>query len=344
MRRLAWKIGGPLAAAMLTQGCVQGPVAAHKRKDPPPAVEWSTAVDRSAKRQAQLAKNAEVVSTGDIEGDALRHDVLTQPDNVNARARLAAYYERTGQPELAVEHYRLALGRQRDAMGPRLELVRLLHEMNLNDQALSAVNEGIAEHANRQLMSWKGILLDELGRPVEGEAAHREALARADGASPATLATLHNNLGQNLLAQKHYAAAAASFREALALDRRLETARNNLGMALALAGNPDEALAHWKSMSGPATAHSNLAAVLIEQERYPEARKQLNIALGYEPNNEAAMRNLAVLSERDGQPAVLEPERVRSHSAWARIAQTIKTTFGAGEGRAKTEQTQAAQK
>ena len=344
MRRVGWGLGGALAAAVWMQGCVHGPVAANKRASTPSAVVWPSVVERSMKRQVQLARNAELAGTGDLEADALRRSVLVRPDDIDARARLAAYYERTGQPELAVEHYRLALGRKRDAAGPRLELVRLLHEMDLDDEALSAVNEGIAEHASRALYAWKGILLDELDRPDEGEAAHREALARAAGAPAAAVAGLHNNLGQNLLMQEKYASAIASFQHALTLDRRMETARNNLGMALALSGDAERALAHWKSIGGPAAAHSNLAAVYIEQGKYIEARRELNIALGYEQNHMAAMRNLAALGERDGKPAVLELEHVRSGSAWARIAQTIKTTFGVRNGRTKTNRTEAAQK
>ena len=344
MRRVAWGMGGALGAVLLTPGCARGPASARRYAEPPPAVVWPNAVERGMARQVQIARNAELAGTGDLEGDGLRRAVVARPDDLEARTRLAAYYERTGQPELAVEHYRLALGRERGAAGARLELVRLLHEMKLDEQALTAANEGIAEHANRQLFAWKGILLDELDRAGEGEAAHREALARAVGASAGMLAGLHNNLGQNLLLQKQYAAAAASFGQALEFDRRMETARNNLGMALALAGDTGQALAHWKSVSGPATAHSNLAAVYIEQGRYADARRQLNIALGYEPNHGAAMRNLAALGERDGEQAVLEPRRVRSGSAWARIAQIMKTTFGAGEGRAKTDRTQAAQR
>jgi len=344
MRRLAWVIGGPIVAGLLMQGCARGPAAARKGSTARPAVVWPSAVERGMNRQVQVARNAELTGTGDMEGDALRRSVLAQPDNIEARTRLAAYYERTGQPELAIEHYRLALGRQRDALGARLELVRLLHSMELDEEALRAVNEGIGEHASWQLMAWKGILLDELDRAPEGEGAHRDAITLAGGASASTRAILHNNLGQNLQLQKQYPAAAASFRQALALDRHMETGRNNLGMALALSGDAEQALTHWKSVSGPAIAHSNLAAVYIEQGRYEEARRQLNVALGYEPNNSPAMRNLAALSERDGQPAVLEPKGVRSSSAWARIAQTIKTTFGAGEGRAKTNRTQAAQR
>ena len=44
---------------------------------------------------------------------------------------------------------------------------------------------------------------------------------------------------------------------------------------------PREAVANWQSASDPATAHNNLAAVWIEKGNYPEARKELDLALGY---------------------------------------------------------------
>jgi len=344
MRRRAWGIGGAAMAALLLQGCVSGPVATHKPSGAPKVVRARTGVEGAMGRQAQVARNAELAGTGDWEGDGLRRVVLAEPENVEARSRLAAHYERTGQPELAVEHYRIALGRQRDAAAPRLELVRLLHSLEFREQALKAAEEGIAERATRQLFSWKGILLDELDRAPEGEAAHREALARADGAAARTVAALYNNLGQNLLLQDRLQDAVAAFQKALDRDRRSDAARSNLGMALALSGNAEQALAHWKSLSGPATAHSNLAAVYIEQGKHKEARRELNIALGYNPNHGAALRNLAALSERDGQPAVLEPARVRSGSPWARITQFFRTTLGSGEGRAKAERTQEARR
>ena len=56
-------------------------------------------------------------------------------------------------------------------------------------------------------------------------------------------------------------------------------ARNNLGLALANLGETDQAVANWQSASGPATAHNNLAAVLIEKGNYLSARKELEVAL-----------------------------------------------------------------
>lgn len=331
MRRGVWWVAGGMAAVWLS-GCSQGPAARRGVADP----LWKPAVHRSMERQAQLAKNAEVVSTGDMEGDALRRRVLESPDDGGARAKLAAHYEAAGQPELAVEHYRLLLGRAPEQMTARLELIRILHGLQLPEEALAAAEAGPGQPA-RALLSWKGILLDELDRPGEGEPAHRQALALASGAPAAAQAVLHNNLGQNLLLQNRYSEAVAAFEKSLALDRRSETARNNLGVALAWKGEPARALAHWRSVGGPANAHSNLAAVYMEQERYQEARRELNIAIGYDASHRVAMRNLAVVSEHDGRPAVLEPERVRGGAAWARIAQALRTVFVAKEEREKMD-------
>lgn len=334
-----------LIALAFLQGCSRGPSSARNSA---PA-SWPTAVQRGMDRQVQLSRNAEIASTGDFEADALRHRVLAAPDDLDARARLASRYESTGQPELAVEHYRILLARHPEASAPRLNLIRILHSLSLNDpalagQALTATEDGLRLHASRQLLSWKGILLDALDRHADAEPAHREALARAQGAAPSTLASLHNNLGNNLLLQKRYADAASALETALSLDRRLETARNNLGAALALSGDAPRALAHWKSLAGPAAAHSNLAALYIESGRHTEARRELNIALGYEPNHPAALRNMAVLASLDGRPAVLEPNSVRRASAWAKIAQTFKSTLGFTDSREKTSPTQAAQR
>jgi len=78
-----------------------------------------------------------------------------------------------------------------------------------------------------------------------------------------------------------WADAEPAHRQALQLNPRSAVARDNLGLALANLDQPDQALAAWQAASSAATAHNNLAAVLIEKEKYPEARRQLEIALSY---------------------------------------------------------------
>jgi Flp pilus assembly protein TadD len=116
--------------------------------------------------------------------------------------------------------------------------------------------------------------------------------------------SLHNNLGYNLLMQKKNAEAAAEFREALRLNPASQIARNNLGSALA-AGDTAQAVASFQANSDPATAHNNLAAVLIENGNFPEARRELQLALGYNKTHSAALKNLELVSRLDGRDATL---------------------------------------
>lgn len=71
-------------------------------------------------------------------------------------------------------------------------------------------------------------------------------------------------------------------------------------------------------MNDPASAHNNLAAALIEQGRYLDARGQLDIALGYNRRHPAALNNLKLVSELDGRPAEvhLQPPVMTRWERW----------------------------
>ena len=112
--------------------------------------------------------------------------------------------------------------------------------------------------------------------------------------------SLLNNLGYNLLMQKKNVEAAEEFRAALKLNPASQMARNNLGMALAGQDANAQAVANWQASADPATAHNNLAAVLIEKGDYAGARKELQIALSYNKTHPAALRNLELVSRLDG--------------------------------------------
>src|SRR5207302_1362823 len=126
---------------------------------------------------------------------------------------------------------------------------------------------------------------------------------------------LHNNLGYNLLMQGKNGEAVAEFREALKRNPASLVARNNLGIALARQDASREAVANWQSVSDPATAHNNLAAVWIEKRNYVAARAELEIALGYNRNLAAALKNLELVSRLDGNPAAIPVKR--GESGWA---------------------------
>jgi Flp pilus assembly protein TadD len=230
---------------------------------------------------------------------------------------------------LAVEHYRFALASRPGDPALALRLARALRGMDLLDQAAESLDAFLAAHpgleARRrgELRNWLGIVLDEAGELEQAEPAFRAAAAEWPESG-----AVHNNLGYNLLLQGKADEAAGEFREALRLNPRSEIARNNLGTALAMADSKEAVIA-WESVSGPAAAHSNLAAVLIEQGKYLEARKEIAQALSYQRNHPAALANLALVATLDGAGAeVSPPAAARRRGVWAAVARGLKRALG----------------
>ena len=185
--------------------------------------------------------------------------------------------------------------------------MRDLREVNQRAQAIAGLEAFLKAHpqATAEYYSWLGILRDESGLWPLGEPAHRKAIELSDDSD-----YLHNNLGFNLLMQKKSDDAAAEFREALRLNPSSEVARNNLGLALANSNAATQAVANWQATSDPASAHNNLAVVWIEKRNYPEARKELELALSYNRAHPAALKNLELVGRLDGgsATATLQPK------------------------------------
>ena len=265
--------------------------------------------------------NAVDAGEGDYIVRSLRQRMAADPDNLAVRVELIEHYNRAGYPELALEHCRLAAARFPESAEIQLSLAKLLRAMKMTREAAQGLSAFLERHPQQSPVydSWLGILRDTLGQWTEGEASHRAALALKPDVD-----YLHNNLGYNLLMQKRTSEAAFEFRQALKLKPDSETARNNLGMALA--SNPGDAVVHWQSVSDPATAHSNMAAMLIEQGRYPEARKELDLALGYNRSHAAALSNLKLVSELDGKPAVIAIKPIRTK--WGKFRSAVLKAVG----------------
>ena len=257
--------------------------------------------------------NAIDAGDGDYQLRVLREKLAADPGNIPIRLEMANAYRDRGYPDVALEVCRLAAARFPESAEAQLALVRALRDMNRRAEAIDGLVEFLKAHPQTgpQYFSWLGILRDESGLWPLGEPAHRKALELAP-----SLDYLHNNLGYNLLMQKKYAEAAGEFREALKLNPRSPVARNNLGLALANLGETDQAVANWQSASGPATAHNNLAAVLMEKGNYLNARKELGLALSYNNAYPAALKNLELVSRLDGHSATLAVKPAESR--WRR--------------------------
>jgi Flp pilus assembly protein TadD len=275
-----------------------------------------TAHTPSAQQYAQdrQAINAIDAGDGDYEVKVLRARLDANPRDLETRLALARRYQSLGFPDVAIEHLRLACERAPDYDEAHVALARVLRDERrpaegaeaLEDYAKTRPSAGIS------VWAWLGLLHDAAGDPKAGEAAYRKALALAPNRDD-----LHNNLGFCLLLQNKKKEAAEEFRSALVLNPASVTATNNLAAALS-EGSPKEALQRLESVADPATAHSNMAAVLIDAGRYDEARREIEIALSYNRQHTAALSNLALVSQMDGKPAEVKARTAASEGRWAR--------------------------
>jgi Flp pilus assembly protein TadD len=293
------------AVAVFGVACASHPRAARTPAAPAPVQQTAF------QRQIQNARDA---GDGDYQLRALREKVAASPDDVAARVQLAALYRDRGYPDVALEMCRLAAARFPQSAAVQLALARALRDLNQRPAAIAGLETFLADHpqASAEFFSWLGILRDESGQWSAGEPHHRKALEQAPAED-----YLHNNLGYNLLMQKKDAEAAAEFREALRLNPASLMARNNLGLALASQDANAQAIASFESGTDASTAHNNMAAVLIEKGNYREARKELELALGYNRANPAALRNLELVSRLDGSAAIM-PAQPGETTRWER--------------------------
>lgn len=297
----------PILAVAAALGVSCAPQHQAARAPVPPIRTRQTAFERQI-------QNAHDAGDGDYQLRTLRQRVAAEPDSVAARLDLAKAYRERGYPDFALEMCRLAAARFPESGEVQLALVRALHDLGQRNEAISGLEAFLQGHPQSapEYFSWLGILRDESGQWAAGEPSHRKAIELAPIQD-----YLHNNLGYNLLMQKKGTEAAAEFREALRLNPASPVARNNLAMALASMDDRGEALSNWQSASDAATAHNNLAAVLMEKGNYAEARKELELALGYNKAHPAALRNMELVSRLDGNAATL-PARQAETTRWER--------------------------
>ena len=285
-------------------------------------------------------RNAHDAGDGDYQLNRLRQQVAAEPNNLQARLDLSAAYRDRNYPEIALEITRLTAARFPDSGDAELALVRDLHAMKQGPEAIASLDAFLKAHpqTSATFYSWMGILEDESGHWTDGEPNHRKALELTPQSS-----ALHNNLGYNLLMQKRFSDAAGEFQEALKLNPASEIAHNNLGACLAAQHVASQAVANFQSGTDPATAHSNLAAVLIENGNYVEARKEISLALGYNKTHPAALRNLELVSRLDGQQATMP--KPSAQTRWQRFKAGFVRIFAGptNQSKAAPNNTSAAQ-
>jgi tetratricopeptide (TPR) repeat protein len=105
-----------------------------------------------------------------------------------------------------------------------------------------------------------------------------------------------------------------------------------MGVVLARRGDLEGALQQFQSAADSATAHNNLAVVLLEAGEYEKSREELVKALAIRHYFAPALANFKIVQERIRQKAAnanagrLAPDAVRAPSALLHESQESKET------------------
>ena len=151
----------------------------------------------------------------------------------------------------------------------------------------------------------------QAGDPASAVRHYRDSLALNSESAPT-----HYNLGIALSMERQYDEAMAEFREALRVVPEYADAHNNLGALLTLAGRFDEAADHYRRAlainNDNSDAHNNLARVLWAQGRRAEAVDEFHRASAIKPDAPSPLAGLAWVRATAPDAAMRDPaEAVR---------------------------------
>jgi tetratricopeptide (TPR) repeat protein len=145
------------------------------------------------------------------------------------------------------------------------------------------------------------------GRAADAATHLRESLKLNDGSAAA-----HYNLGIALSMQRNYQEAAAEFEFAIRIDPDHAAAHNNLGAMLTLSGRLDEAAAHYRRAvelrDDNAQAHNNLGRLLSARRQYAAAVEQFTRALALAPDLTSSLSGLAWVRATAADAAIRNSE------------------------------------
>ena len=206
--------------------------------------------------------------------------VADAPDAVPPKILPATYFaaaqlfETQGALDRAILQYRRTIGAKHDHVDARHRLGRLLGRIGRHEEAITMLNSAV-----------------ELA---------------PDNAS------LHNDLGFELVYVKQWNKAEYAFRNAIRLRPGFPRAYINLGMTLCRLERHDEALESFQAVLSEADAYYNLGLMYRGQARYTDALAAFRTASTLDPGLTAARKHVAMLTEetsRNAAPNEMVPAR-----------------------------------
>jgi len=270
---------------------------ASPRPQRPAALSPDASLRTVFKRQTQGAFNP---LSDDQRVQALQARLKANPQDLAVRLELGSVYEGYRLYDNAFDQYLAALrlpspSNAGDASADQavLGLSRSARGSRRTAEAIPLVEAVLKERPSARAWNELALLYQESGDLAASERAFQETVSRTPESDRA-----HNNLGYSLLLQGQPEAAEREFRKALDLNPASATARNNLGTVLGRRGDLQGALEQFQMAADAATAHNNLAVVLLEIEQYERSREELVKALAIRHNFAPALANFKLVQER----------------------------------------------
>jgi Flp pilus assembly protein TadD len=188
----------------------------------------------------------------------------------------------------------------RQAADIKVAMGRTLEKRGDLEGAQAAYLEALRQDPNRaDACARLAVLYDRQGKFARSAELYRLA-HDLQGDSP----SLCCNQGYSFYLQRRWADAEASLRRAIALGPAEPRAHNNLGLTLAHAGRPDEALAEFRKAGCNETeAEINLALALATEGSWVEARAHYEQALTADPSSARARKGLRDLDSLTAKAA-----------------------------------------
>jgi Flp pilus assembly protein TadD len=267
-RRPLQGIAGPISLALaatltLSTACHAGP---PWKKNPQPDAAAPVVPE-------DVGANGVAVNLSQSASGTGFHKEVTQDQRILVHLDLGRVLESQGLPEAALTEYQQALAAcERKGIG----------RSRSADEAM----------AHRRIAG----ALDRLGRFAQAEMHYKKAI-RLNPRDP----RIWNDAGYSYYLQSRWSDAERTLKTAARLapeDARIKT---NLGLTLAAAGRPNEALPLLSQYSGDAIGHANLGYLLAATGQVELARQQHLQALAARPHLIVAQRALAQLDRIQDQ-------------------------------------------
>jgi predicted TPR repeat methyltransferase len=228
------------------------------------------------------------------------------PDNIHARINLGLALLKLKRFDEALDAFDRALAVKPDHAESLTRRGDALLGLGRKAEALASYNRSLRYRPNDpETLNSRAARLIELGRLKEALASIDQAL----GITPGYVEAMHNR-ATALIGLKRHAEALGCCDQALALQPDVAEILNNRGVALRNLGRRDEAVAAFQAaLAGPgdsATVHANLGATLQEKGELEAAEHHLRLGLAGKQTATIYQNLAGVLYQRQKFPEALE--------------------------------------